>query len=210
MAVGPDDNIRAIFRCVGTGDTLYANTFYLKRVGGASVPDSQVLDDVEDWFGFMYSALAGILDNEIDLSDCQVDLVEVEGIYNPDPDLNEAKVKVVRPLGYITPPFSPGNTNEEYDGIVTATITPKCFTPGPRPRKSISGLTEGVWVQKVISNAGLAALATFGLRWMTGPSFDYFVGTMSLVSAIFEAFDGSFTVKNTGGTMVTRKIGRGS
>lgn len=210
MAVGPADNIRMILRTVGTGETLYANTYYLKRVGGPSVPDEDVLQDCEDWASLLLSACAPQIDSEVDLSDCQVDLVEVDGVYNPDPELNTAKVKVVRPLGYITPSFSPSGSGEEYDGVVTGSVVPKCFTIGPKPRKSISGFTENHWVQKILSNAALSGLATFAIRWMAGPSFDYFVGTMSLVSAIFEAFDGSFTIKNTGGTMVTRKIGRGS
>lgn len=210
MAVGPADNIRMILRYVGTGETLYANTYYLKRVGGASVPDSEVLSDCEDWASLINSSFSSSWDSELSLSDCQVDLVEVEGVYNPDPELNTAKVTVVRPLGYISPSFAPASTGEEYDGIATGTIAFKCFTPGPKPRKSFSGFTEGQWVQKVLSNAALSALTTAAIRILAGPSFSYFVGTMSLVSGIFEAFDGSFTVKNTGGTMVTRKIGRGS
>lgn len=210
MAVGPTDNIRVILRMVGTGETLYANTYYLKRVGGPSVPDSQVLDDCEDWATDMLQALQPVLDNEIDLGDCQVDLVVVDGVYNPDPEVNTAKVKVVRPLGYISPSFIPTGTGEEIDGISTGSVVPKCFTPGPRPRKSISGFTEAHVAQKILANTALSALTTFAIRWLAGPSFDYFIGTMSLVSAIFEAFDGSFTIKNSGGTMVTRKIGRGA
>lgn len=210
MAVGPADNIRMILRTVGTGETLYANTYYLKRVGGPSVDDSVVLADCEDWATDLFAALQSQLDTELDLSVCQVDLVEVEGIYDPGPPPVYGKVTTVRPLGFIVPAFSPAASGEETDGIVTAVVTPKCFTVGPRPRKSISGFTEQSWIQKILSNPALSALAVFGIRWMAGPSFDYLVGTMSLVTGIFEAFDGSFTIDNTGGTMVTRKIGRGS
>jgi hypothetical protein len=210
MAVGPSDNIRVILRLVGTGETLYANTYYCKLVGGASIPESQVLSDMEDWATSMLGHLDGVMDSEIDLGDCQVDLVEVEGVYNPDPELNTAKVSVVRPIGYISPAFSPVQVGEELDGISTGSVVVKCFTPGPKPRKSISGFTEALVSQKILSNAVLSALTSFAISWLAGPSFSYFVGTMSLVSAIFEAFDGTFTIKNTGGTQVTRKIGRGS
>jgi hypothetical protein len=210
MPVGPADNIRVITRVVGTGETLYANTYYCKRTGGASVPDSEVLQDMEDWMTNLFLALNPSLDAELDLGDCQVDLVEVDGVYNPDPELNTAKVKVVRSLGYISPGFAPAASGEEYDGICTGVVTPKCFTIGPRPRKSISGFVENGILQKLFTNGPLGALTTFAIRWLAGPSFSYFVGTMSLVSAIFEAFDGTFTIDNTGGTQVTRKIGRGS
>lgn len=210
MAVSPSDNIRMIIRTIGSGETLYANTYYAKIVGGPSIPDSQVLDDMEDWASNFLIAIQGQMDSELDLGDCQVDLVEVTGVYDPDPELNTAKVEVVRPLGYITPSFSPAVGGEEIDGISTASIIFKCFTPGPKPRKSISGFTEQSVIQKVFSNPAMMALTSYAINVLAGPSLSYFVGTMSLVSAIFEAFDGTFTIKNTGGTMVTRKIGRGS
>lgn len=210
MAVGPNDNIRVIIRTIGTGETLYANTYYTKLIGGASIPDSQCLQEMEDWASSFMTALNGAIDSEVDLGDCQVDLVEVTGVYDPDPELNTAKVVTVRPVGYISPSFNPGQTGEEYDAVSTGSVIFKCFTPGPKPRKSISGFTEGQFIQKILSNNALSALTTYALNVLAGPSFSYFVGTMSLVSAIFEAFDGTFTIKNTGGTMVTRKIGRGS
>lgn len=215
MAVGPNDNVRMIIRMVGSGETLYANTYYTKILAGPSISDSQALADLEDWATDLLAAIASQWDSEIDLSDCQVDLVEVTGVYNPDPELNTAKVSVVRPLGFISPAFTPTANAEEYDGVVTATVTPKCFTPGPKPRKSLSGFTEVAVVQKVFNNFLMGVLTTFAIRWMGGPSMSgatapWIVGTMSLVSAIFEAFDGTFTIKNTGGTQVTRKIGRGS
>jgi hypothetical protein len=92
---------------------------------------------------------------------------------------------------------------------VTGSVIFKCNTPGPKPRKSISGFAEGQIIQKIFSNNAMAALTAFAINMLAGPSFDYIVGTMSLVSAIFEAFDGTFTIKNSGGHMVTRKIGRG-
>jgi hypothetical protein len=210
MAVGPADNIRTIVRTVGVGETLYANTFYSKIVGGPSISDAVALQDQEDWMTSILTPLFSSIDTQVGLGVCQVDLVEVTGVYNPDPELNTAKVVVVRPLGFIAPAWNPVNNGEEIDGISTMSIVAKCFIPGPRPRKSVSGFVESVVLQKIFINAALAAATSYAINWLAGPSFSYFAGVMSLKAGIFQALDGSFSIKNSGGTMTTRKIGRGS
>lgn len=215
MAVSAGETVRMILRMVGTGETLYANTYYVGLLGGPSVADTTVLTELEDWATLLLDNLEGVLDSEIDLSVCQVDVVEVTGVYNPDPDLNTAKVSTVRPLGFITPSFSPSASGEELDGVSTMSIVPGILTPGHRSRKSISGFVEGGVTQKIFNNGPLAAGATFAINWTVGPSQSgatspWYSGTLSLKDGELHGFDGTFTIKNYGGHQVTRKIGRGS
>jgi hypothetical protein len=215
MAVSPGEAVRTILRTVGTGETLYANTYYCELLGGPSVSDTDVLTDMEDWATLLFASLQSALDSDLDLSVCQVDVVEVTGTYDPDPALNTAKVDVVRPLGFITPTFSPGASGEEIDGISTMSIVPGILSPGHRSRKSISGFTENQVSQKIFTNGALSAGATFAINWTIGPSQSgspnpWFAGVLSLKDGEMHGYDGTFTIKNYGGNMVTRKIGRGS
>lgn len=215
MAVSAGEVVRMILRTVGAGETLYANTFYVGLLGGPSVPDTTVITELEDWATLLLGSIASAIVNDVNLSVCQLDVVEVQGVYNPDPELNTAKVAVVRPLGFITPTFAPSATGEEIDGISTMSIVPGILTPGHRSRKSISGFSENGVIEKIFTNGPLAAGATYAINWTVGPSQSgatspWYSGTLSLKDGELHGYDGTFTIKNYGGHMVTRKVGRGA
>lgn len=216
MTVQFDEVVRTIVRQVGNNGQLYANTFYTQCKEASGVADSTVLAELEDWIEAVFGSINGKVDAGVSFGDCSVDVVEVTGVYDPDPALNTAKVTVVRPVGFITPGIANGATGEEYSGVDTITIIPATNVSKTRARKSLSGFTEAFVDQQLLINALLSDAIFFGVQWVLGPSglpgivSEWLAGTLSLRLDLFAAFTGTFTITNVPGTQVTRKIGRGA
>lgn len=211
----PDEVVRVITRLVGPNNTLYANTFYAQNREVTGIDDADAIDDMETWIETLFGEIEPSLDSSVIEQEAQVDLVEVVGVYNPDPEVNTAKVSVVRPMGFFNGFFTGGNAGEEMPGVVTATIIPQTNVARVRARKSFSGWAEGQITEGLFTNTTLSRLAACGARWVMGPTGagaprDWGGGTLSLRLGIFAGFTGTFTVTNIPGTMVTRKIGRGA
>jgi hypothetical protein len=215
MEVEPDEIVRIITRLIGPNETMYANTFYAQNRETVGIADAQVLADMDDWLDILFDQIEPSMDNQVIEQEAQVDVVEVQGVYNPDPEINTAHVAVVRPVGFINGFYVGGAVGEEYSGVMTGAITPATNVARTRARKSISGFTETNVIQGLFDNALFTRLINFGAFWVSGPTSagvanDWGAGTLSLRLGIFAGFTGSFTVTNVPGTMVTRKIGRGA
>lgn len=216
MEVEPDEVVRLITRIIGVNNTMYANTFYAQNRETIGIADGDVQNDFQEWANRMFGFINGKIDSQNSWGECQLDVVEVDGDYNPLPNLNTAKVKVVRPVGFIAPTVVFGGAGEEYTGIATVTITPVTNVARTRSRKSLSGFTETYAIQGIWDNALIANALAFGAAWVQGPTGDpdvtnqWGAGTLSLRLGIFAGYTGGFTVAASPGTMVTRKIGRGS
>lgn len=216
MEVEPDEVVRMITRIIGVNDTMYANTFYAQNRETVGISDDDVQQNFQDWANALFGALNGKIDSQNAWGSCQLDVVEVTGVYNSNPELNTAKVTVVRPIGFIAPTVTFGAAGEEYTGIATMSIIPQTNVARARARKSLSGFTEAYYTQGVVDNALLTSGVLFGLRWVQGPSglaevtFEWGAGTLSLRLGVFAGFTGTYTVNAIPGTMITRKIGRGA
>lgn len=212
MAIG--DVLRTTFRLITTHNVLIENTFFSQITGIVEPTDAEILSSHEDWMEQIYAYLAPWMDNSLGQGSHQVDVVELAGVYNPNPVLNTSKVVTVRNVGYINPAFNPTQAGEQYNAIATGVATAKTATPGVRGRKGFGGFTEGGLAEGVFNGSNLTALANAAVEWIQGPpAIDLSIfasGVLSHSLGEFAPFTGSGSVTNNPGTAIRRRIGRGS
>lgn len=215
MSVPVGSTLRTAIRLITAAGVLIENDFF-STVGGLGVPsDSEVLSQHENWMEQIYTYLQGFMSATLAQGTHQVDVVELEGVYNPDPELNTSKVVTVANVGFITPGFNFTATGEAYSAIVTGAATANTAVPGVRGRKSFGGFSEAyLGANGVIVGTLLTALANATAEWLQGPpaggSSTYAAGVLSHSLGEFAPFNGTGAVTNNPGTAVRRRIGRGS
>jgi len=197
---------------VAGGQTI-ENVYFSQYVSVVPVSDFVVLSDLTDWIEAIHAFYNNLVDTNVSLGECPVDIVHLEGVYNSDPELNTSKIVIDRNVGTIVPNFAPTQTTDQYATFVTGVGTAKTAIPKVRGRKSWGALSEAIMGEAVMNGTGLARLASMVLAWLVGPPgnpLSYDTGVLSHSEADFVPFNGSGSATNNPGTAIRRRIGRGS
>lgn len=213
MAVNLGDNLRVTVRYVVAGAKIISNHYFAQYIGLGSLSDIDARDRLQEWIEYIHAPLEDLMDTSVAMSVCQVDEVAVVGVYDPDPELNDAKVETVRTLGTFTPAFAPFWAGEQYATQIAVVGVANTSLPKIRGRKSFGGLAEGTIGEAVLQGPGLTKLAQAVTEWIGGPSFHdvgtfWLAGVMSLREGEFVPFDGTGAVTNILGNQVKRKLRR--
>lgn len=212
MAVENGDVIRVTMRYNIVGGQLMENIYYCQFEAPAPAQDGAALGVMTDWMEAIHAGLNPLMDSNITLGQCDCDIVHLEGVYDPDPELNTSKVVVDRHLGVISPAFSPSQVGDQYANVVAAVGVAKTRFPKIRGRKAFGGLSEFIVGEGVLTAGGLSNLAAAVAAWIGGLGLlsVYHEGVLSHSRGEFVRFSGTGSATNNPGTSRRRRIGRGT
>ena len=166
MAILFDETVRVVMRYVAAGGSGLENTYFCRCTSAIGVDESAALTVISDWMEDIHDRIQNVMDNNISLGLCNVDVVELQGTYDPDPNINTSKVVTVRNVGFITPGFAPGASGDQYATFVAAVGYADTAIPGVQGRKSWGGLAEGIVGEAVLNSTCLARLVEATAAWI--------------------------------------------
>lgn len=212
MTIENGDVMRVTMRYNIAGGVGAENVYYAVWNSIVPIADSVGLTHCTDWMASIHNEFEFFCDTNVTLGVCAVDLVGLEGVYNPDPELNTSKVVVLRNVGTITPDFTPVNNSQQNPAAVAGSITAFTGFPKIKGRKSITGTTIAGIVEGVFNSGTLARLAAMTVKWLAGaPGVTFMVpGILSHKMGEFVEFNGTGSATNNPGSSDRRKIGVGS
>lgn len=213
MAVTLGDNLRVTVRFVVAGAKVISNHFFTQYIGLGVISDSEAIAKLEDWVQEIYDPIGDMMDSSISIGVCQVDEVAVEGVYDPDPEVNDAKVVTVRSLGTFVPAIDLLSSGDQYATQIALVGVANTDQTKVRGRKSFGGITEQWIGEAVLMATGLTKLAAGVTEWIGGPSYhdvgtEWLAGIMSQREGDFVPFNGTGSVSNILGNQVRRKMRR--
>ena len=180
MTVADGDVLRVVASFLWTDGNVNQNVFNCEVSGGGGpYPDSDVLDDMEDWLDGMYLPLVGNLSDEIDGNEVIVYKWDSVGL-----DWDE--------VGSQSWTFNPSSINEQLPRGVAGLVRLWSADPDVQGKKYIPGLTEAGLTDGLFSAGTITQLLLFALDWYTGfvgggSGATFTPGIWSVVGSIFKA-----------------------
>lgn len=180
MTVVAGDILRIVASFLWTDGNINQNVFNAVVTGGGSPwPDTDIVDDAEAWLDNMYANLTTSMSDEIDGNE-----VIVYKWDSVDQDWDE--------VGSQSWTFNPTQVTDQMPRGVAALVRLWTVDPDVQGKKYIPGLTEGDFLDGLISSTILTAMLAFAADWylpFTGgvSGASWAPGIWSVVGSVFKA-----------------------